>query len=334
MSIYPQLDDRSWLLKRYVEDGSSLIEIGDEIGCNRSLVRKYLLRYGVRIRTTRESALLRREDDGFICDRPVLDGCLLGDASLISNRKTDEGCPPYFSKQNVHRDHVEFVSSALFSGRIDRVRDCSGPNPLCKSGFSERHRVTSLTHDCLLPIFREWYPPSNGYNKCIPPSVTVDPRSLLHWFMDDGTSRVIECKRGRRVVLYFCTESFSMDDQEMLCEKINRCYDLRASTTPYNAGTGYRIWVPRTKAEEFFEIIGPPPVESMAPKWRLLGQTWKRAVPGHKLSPDDVIEIKQALRERYTRADLARQFGVDPKTISDIKSGATWSHITLDERGH
>ena len=54
--------------------------------------------------------------------------------------------------------------------------------------------------------------------------------------------------------------------------------------------------------------------------------------PSNKLTKKDVIEIKTALLNTYIgiNNDLARKYGVSFYTISNIKTGKTWSHVTID----
>lgn len=51
-----------------------------------------------------------------------------------------------------------------------------------------------------------------------------------------------------------------------------------------------------------------------------------------RLNESQVREIKQALRfpRRGLVPELARRFGVDPRTIDFIRVGHTWSHIHID----
>jgi hypothetical protein len=51
-----------------------------------------------------------------------------------------------------------------------------------------------------------------------------------------------------------------------------------------------------------------------------------------KLTKKEVIEIKTALLKPYRgiNADLGRKYGVNKDTISSIKIGRTWSHVTID----
>jgi hypothetical protein len=47
-----------------------------------------------------------------------------------------------------------------------------------------------------------------------------------------------------------------------------------------------------------------------------------------KLTEANVIEIRTLLAQRLTCAEIGRRFGVDRATISDIKRGKHWTHVS------
>lgn len=51
------------------------------------------------------------------------------------------------------------------------------------------------------------------------------------------------------------------------------------------------------------------------------------ATGGAKLKEADVLEIKTLLKDGIQGREIARRFGVNFSTISDIKRGRTWNHI-------
>lgn len=50
--------------------------------------------------------------------------------------------------------------------------------------------------------------------------------------------------------------------------------------------------------------------------------------PSSKLTSDDVIAIKNELANGSGVCSIARRYGVSQPTVSNIKSGATWGHIS------
>jgi IS30 family transposase len=48
----------------------------------------------------------------------------------------------------------------------------------------------------------------------------------------------------------------------------------------------------------------------------------------HKLTQEDVLKIKELLQIVKNGAEIARQFGVAPRTINDIKHGRKWGWLS------
>jgi len=55
-------------------------------------------------------------------------------------------------------------------------------------------------------------------------------------------------------------------------------------------------------------------------------------MPKRKLSPDQVLQIKQMLLDRVSHKDIAERFGVSGVTITYIKQGRLWKDCNL--KGH
>jgi len=51
----------------------------------------------------------------------------------------------------------------------------------------------------------------------------------------------------------------------------------------------------------------------------------------HKLSNTDVLKIKESLKTNKNCSEIARRFGVSPRTINDIKRRESWGWLTLGE---
>jgi hypothetical protein len=48
---------------------------------------------------------------------------------------------------------------------------------------------------------------------------------------------------------------------------------------------------------------------------------------GQKLTPDQAVSIKSAIRGGIPSVELARDYGVTQQTICDIKHGRSWAHV-------
>lgn len=268
---YPLLDNEKWLREKYEQNKASLNDIAVLAGAkNHNSVRQALTRFGVDIRNISEGLTANREDDGFIIDEEVIAGCLLGDGYLQKHNKQSEDSYPNFQKKNIYYDHMEFVGKILFKDKWeDRVK--SGNRLLNGKRFSH-FQMRSLTHKKLMPIYKKWYPESNNFIKVVPSDIPMTKTVLLHWFLDDGYSSLRKRKdcnqKKKQVVLGLCSECFSKEDQQMLCDKMKDRWGLIANPCYCHNGTGYMIKISQSQAPKFFDIIGPPPVPSLAYKWK------------------------------------------------------------------
>ncbi len=123
------------------------------------------------------------------------------------------------------------------------------------------------------------YPKENNFKKLVPRDIIINPTVLLHWFLDDGFSTLRDRnqeylnkgwkQRTKQVIVGFCSESFSKEDNEFLANEIAKigigCYVGKC-----NSGTGYRIFINQKDTNKFFAIIGPPPVKSLEYKWKII----------------------------------------------------------------
>ena len=326
---YPELNDREWLKHQYDDLGLSTVRIAKRLGCGSSSVRQAMLDHGIKIRdaSARRALLMStRVGDGFIFNRSVIDGCLLGDASLITRNKHSDTSIPYFQKMNKPMDHVEFVASLLFEewgDKIHKLEHHSG-GVVTKTQYA----IYSLSYDEFLPMHREWYPASRGYKKSVPESLQIDETVLLHWFLDDGMCGL---HRGTRPRLIFCSESFLLEDQKMLCQKVNDVFPLGMKVYAAGSGTGWRIGIPPDNVALFYEIIGPPPVPSLAHKWKETRESLRKRI----IDTDGLYQLY--MMENHTVPEIAQQLGVSAgtvyKTISRLKK-TEWKdrlvHWTVD----
>jgi len=267
---YPLLNDIAWLKQKYEVDKLSTIQIGSLVGgANCGQVTRRLAIFGIQVRTKSEGHTCNREGDGFRLNESVVTGCLLGDGDFYANNRDSDGSYPIFRKNNIYYDHIVYVAKMLFDKWEERISE--GKND---GGFGKGtiFSLRSLTHQELMPWFRKWYPPKNNFVKIIPENIKIDEKVLLHWFLDDGYS----CRRKNRcgkVYAGFASMCFQRDEQEMLVEKIQKKFGIRMKVSYHQRngevkGTGWEIIVPQSQTQQFFEIIGPPPVSSLAYKWK------------------------------------------------------------------
>jgi len=277
-SHYSKLNDANWLREKYITEGLSTKKICKMSGAKTpNSVRQSLIRYGIPVRSISDGLTLNREDDGFTLDLDVINGCLLGDGFLGVWNKQSNSSYPCFCKKNIYRDHVEWVGKIIFPNNWKtRIKKCEEWRPKLKNKKYIIYQLRSLSHKELLPLYRKWYPEQSGFKKIVPADIEINEIVLLHWFLDDGSShlRIRKYKnhwtqKKKQIRIVFCSESFIKKDQEMLCDKIHKQFPvLTPNLHKVKFGAGYRIGIPQSQAQTFFDIIGPSPVPSLGYKWK------------------------------------------------------------------
>jgi hypothetical protein len=203
-------------------------------------------------------------------DQEVFDGCLLGDGYLCCYNPASDISYPYFKKKNKFYDHVLLVHRSLFGTDKDsRIREEYGKDkngrPLSYPYFCTR----SLAKKELLKEFKRWYPVESSFEKRVPSDIRLTPTVLLHWFLDDGNSfHRRKMSKTNQIVITMCTECFPKENQEILRERLLSDLGLLSRFHRTQFGLGWRIEIPQSQASKFFDIIGPPPVPSLAYKWK------------------------------------------------------------------
>jgi hypothetical protein len=92
--------------------------------------------------------------------------------------------------------------------------------------------------------------------------------------MDDGSSyrRKGYGRRSKQIIVSFACESFTKDEQDFLAQQMWDNWGLYVNIRQYRIGSKgeqqYRMHLRQSQADLFFSIIGPPPVPSLAYKWK------------------------------------------------------------------
>ena len=146
----------------------------------------------------------------------------------------------------------------MSTNRITPLQEnCNGK--LCPSFL-----LRSFVNEELLKVYRLWY----SDKKVVPNSLLLTKKTLLHWFMDDGSTSWRTDRKSKQVRLVFCSESFTKEENEFLVCQLRSNFDLKASVKRCPSGSGYRIGIGQSSIVQFFDVIGPCPVPSMEYKWK------------------------------------------------------------------
>jgi len=267
-SKYKMFDNKEWLYEQYCVKGMSTCQIAALVGADPQIVRYRLCKFSIPLRNLSLSHTHNRKDL-VLPDREVLDGNLLGDGSLLlRNKKTGQGLPSYSQAASV-RDHVEYVGSLLWRGNVSsRIGKGVTKGFTKKSPGYVYFKFTTTTSPSLLPFYERWYPSSE---KTIPKDLSLTSVSLLHWFLGDGTCSYKKERPKEQRSMVLCSESFTKEENEWLCSRLESIFNIKCNTIG-NAekGTDCRIRIRQESIDRFFDIIGPPPVPSLAYKWKTM----------------------------------------------------------------
>lgn len=290
-SKYELLNNKEWLYNKYIVEKKGTIEITKLAGAKTpNSARQALIKFGIPLRSIGEGLTCDREDEGFVLDdmsRQVIEGSLLGDASLRVWQKGNKNANTAVYKTNKYYDHILYFTTGIFrSFEKAKEKIVERNNYLeykgVKRSFSYFH-VNTYSYKELNTFYERWYPESSGFKKVVPKDIVITPIVLLHWFMDDGCSILRKRdykenpnkkwlsrrRKENQVFIIFCSESFTREDQEMLVEQMNKKFNLEAKVIACGFGTGWRIKITQSQTQNFFKLIGPCPVPSLAYKWKV-----------------------------------------------------------------
>ena len=274
---YPQLNDVEWLHQKYIVETKSTLDISKLLNikaCNS--VRQALIGAGIQVRTPSEG--LRVNNDKITIDLDILNGGLLGDASLSKFNKKSDKSIPFFHKTNKFLDHIELVAKSFY---CDFSQYISISHNTCNGKDFEYFQFKTKADEQFIEHYNKWYPASNNYVKVVPTDLVLTPKTILHWFMDDGCAyrkyRPEFKKKTNEIVITFASESFTKEENEHLVEELNR-FSLNSRTIKCPTGTGWRIKIPQTKNLDFLSLIGNPPIESLSYKWKYPEKQYEKRI--------------------------------------------------------
>jgi len=250
-SRFKELNNKKWLHYKYEVELLSTLQISKILGCNSNTVRMSLIRNNFKIRNARESQV-DGSGDKLALDMEIINGLMLGDACM--RRGKTSVSMPYLTHVSKHKEYSNHLSKTLFSD-LSRVFVHSN------NAFS----VRSLSSNRLNDVYNKWY---RDNVKIIPSDLIVTPKTLLYWFMDDGSSyqRRNESKT-KQVYVTLCSESFSLFENEFLIKQINKL-GIYPTLKNVKWGSGYRILIKQSEYQKFINTIEKSPVKCFEYKWK------------------------------------------------------------------
>ena len=239
--------DYKWLYNQYVTERKCLRQIERENGIVRKIIRDWLLRFGIKIRSNGEALHLIM---GNHCNlskeaREFIDGELLGDMSMRSNRKWSARIK-YSSK---YLEYIEWLAKTLKSFGIEQ----SGKIGLDRFRGKIYYHYESRQYEELLPLYQKWYPEGKG-GKIVPEDLVLTPLICRQWYIGDG-----HLGEGRHIDL--CSMGFSKSDVERLKKQL---YALGFKVT---IDSQNNIRISTYSGQSFLDYIGKCPIGCYGYKW-------------------------------------------------------------------
>lgn len=167
-------------------------------------------------------------------------GLLLGDGSLICTRNNPI---LHIDRSTIDIEYLKYELN-IFKNICSINSKINFRKPIKCSMSSKNTLYTTAnfsTRSCplLLPYYKKWY--ING-KKIIPNDLVLDKYIILYWLLDDG------CVRQRtgnpsRLILVFCSEGFSRDENEFLSKLLQDRYNEKflVQAKGHNYPGQYRI---------------------------------------------------------------------------------------------
>ena len=157
----------------------------------------------------------------------MIDGLLISDAGLRLRYQSEVGNTFYkahskptpnanFYLSSSRREFLEKVSEIFFMHGIrGKIRESSPGRKMRDLGYSHAWKYETQCLPFFTNLYQKWY--SNRV-KIIPKIVTLEPAMLAYWLIGDGSNQ-LDNRGGRSRRIIFCTECFSIEDQNYLVHK-------------------------------------------------------------------------------------------------------------------
>lgn len=277
----------------------------------------------------------------------IVNGSLLGDASISGVRNKNWnwkftkgqsvsdhiGC----DKQTYMNWHMKQLTpySTKLSKRSVFVKIVNTPNGISNEISLEpyeKYEFTTHCHPCWTKLAKKWYlwendKPviKNGRTiKIVPNDLVLTPLTLCVWFMDDGS---LDTKNGNATL---CTHGFTWEECEFLVKRLN--IDLGIVSWVRNESRGYPIIF--IGVESFKSVVDliKPYVAWDCFQYKLDSNYQKIHQSGEyhsqsKITEKDAKSIIGLRKAGISVKDIAKKFNLTSGAISQITSGARWSHL-------
>ena len=255
----------------------------------------------------------------------VIIGSLLGDGCIKKPAKSKgAGANCWFSKSQCirydkyllwHKEYVPYfrdISSYQYNAAYVVNKKVKTDKTIKRNGFVLESSANSFYTD----LRNKWYPKGT---KIVPYDIKLTLPMLAIWFCDDGYNVQGHRRAG------ICTQSFTYNECEFLADQINLLIGIRPHITPQRTTMIY--------AKQYFHFMDALSSLIVWDCMKYKCDTSKvpplayRSGENHhnsKLSWQVVSEIRLKTSNGCAKKDLAKNYGVSRRTISDIINNKTW----------
>ncbi len=233
----------------------------------------------------------------------IIEGCLLGDGSLIISKN---GKNPYFSYRSKNKDHVEYVFDFFRDFcNYNEVKVGSYLDERTNKVYTSYYFITKCAED-FLPIYNKWY--GEGEKNVIPEDLVLDNIKCLLWYLGDGGIS----RSSRTEYIKFATNCFDFDSlQKTIIPQLAE-YDAKI----YLSDNQPIILLPRRRCKDFLYFIGSCPVESYQYKWNLTEYKNKKYENKiDKLSPETIKKICELYIGGMSYKKISEEFNLEHNRV-------------------
>jgi len=216
-------------------------EIEAILDCGHSTLKKSLIRYSIKLRSTEEQHEIYYANDQPIAKQleDYLIGSLLGDGHLRRAK--------YLSSFRMISKHLEYLEYVKKLFETDGYKTTIKPHYTC-------YYLFTLGSDQLMEFRKKWYP--NDEMKRIPEDLSLNPSRCLYWYLEDGC--LTRAKNKKMLGIVLSTHGFSPEDVKVLYRKLVDILGLKEEGIRITKDNAIRFR--KQPALKFLDYIDKTPV--------------------------------------------------------------------------
>lgn len=253
--------DKNDLIYKYLKEHKTQETIAKEFGVCIDTVRRCMDEYGIKAignkgRNLHSPIVFSEEQYNY------LQGAMLGDGSLLCNKK---GGNAYFSYTSKSKQHCQFVSEPFDEYLIENGSRKYEYLDLRTEKTYYRYIFKTQMNLSFTEERNRWY--ING-KKHIPNDLILNKTICLLWYIGDGCI----CKsRKASETIKLATNCFEREEQEDILVPQLKQFKARTNICARNINgePQYGIFIPHAQEEAFIEYIGECPFSDYMYKWNV-----------------------------------------------------------------